>query len=82
MANKVIFNGNTLIDLTSDTISADDVVKGRKFHLPSGDIGTGSLGGEESITIYINMFDENENNILDDDGDVIQGAFKYSLINS
>ena len=40
--NKVIFGGETLIDLTNDDVSASDVLSGKKFHLPSGAPGTGS----------------------------------------
>ena len=40
--NKVIYGGNTLIDLTSDTVTASDVLKNVTFHLPSGATGTGT----------------------------------------
>jgi hypothetical protein len=40
--NKVIYGGNTLIDLTGDTVTAADVLSGVKFHLPSGANGTGT----------------------------------------
>lgn len=40
--NKVIYGGNTLIDLTGDDVTAADVLSGIKFHLPSGAEGTGS----------------------------------------
>lgn len=40
--NKVIYGGNTLIDLTGDDVSASDVLSGKKFHLPSGAQGTGT----------------------------------------
>lgn len=40
--NKVIYGGNTLIDLTGDTVTESDVLAGVKFHLPSGEDGTGS----------------------------------------
>ena len=40
--NKVIYDGNTLIDLTSDTISANDVINSKTFHLPSGAVATGT----------------------------------------
>lgn len=40
--NKVIYGGNTLIDLTGDDVTAADVLSGKKFHLPSGADGTGS----------------------------------------
>ena len=40
--NKVIYGGNTLIDLTGDDVTASDVLSGIKFHLPSGAQGTGA----------------------------------------
>lgn len=40
--NKVIFGGQTLIDLTGDDVTASDVLSGKKFHLPSGAPGTGT----------------------------------------
>lgn len=40
--NKVVYGGNTLIDLTGDDVKASDVLTGKKFHLPSGAQGTGS----------------------------------------
>lgn len=40
--NKVIYGGNTLIDLTGDTVTEADVLTGVKFHLPSGANGTGT----------------------------------------
>ena len=40
--NKVVYGGDTLIDLTGDTATASDVLSGKKFHLKSGAQGTGS----------------------------------------
>lgn len=40
--NKVVYGGNTLIDLTGDDVQASDVLSGKKFHLPSGEAGTGT----------------------------------------
>lgn len=40
--NKVIYGGRTLIDLTADTITAADVQSGVTFHLPSGQVATGT----------------------------------------
>lgn len=40
--NKVIYGGQTLIDLTGDDVTASDVLSGKKFHLPSGASGTGA----------------------------------------
>ena len=40
--NKVIYGGNTLIDLTSDTVTADKILSGYKAHAASGAPITGS----------------------------------------
>lgn len=40
--NKVIYAGQTLIDLTADDVAASDVLYGKKFHKPNGEPGTGS----------------------------------------
>jgi len=40
--NKVIYGGNTLIDLTADTVSKAKVLSGFTFHAPSGEIEEGT----------------------------------------
>lgn len=40
--NKVIYGGQTLIDLTQDDVTLADVLAGKKFHLPSGASGVGT----------------------------------------
>ena len=40
--NKIIYGGEVLIDLTQDDVTAADVAQGKKFHLPSGAIATGT----------------------------------------
>ena len=40
--NKVIYNGDTLIDLTGDTITEADVINKKKFHRADGKIATGT----------------------------------------
>ena len=40
--NKVIYGGETLIDLTADTVSPDKVLDGITFHDKSGAYGTGT----------------------------------------
>lgn len=40
--NKVIFGGETLIDLTTDGVTRSDVLSGVTFHLPSGEQTTGT----------------------------------------
>jgi hypothetical protein len=40
--NKVVYGGNTLIDLTQDDVTRASVLSGMKFHLPSGEATTGT----------------------------------------
>ena len=40
--NKVIYGSTTLIDLTSDTVTAADVINSKYLHLPSGERVQGS----------------------------------------
>lgn len=40
--NKVIYGGNTIIDLTGDTVTAADVLKNVTVHLPSGETVSGT----------------------------------------
>lgn len=40
--NKVIYGGETLIDLTVDDVTRASVLSGIKFHLPSGEATTGT----------------------------------------
>lgn len=40
-ANKVTLNGETIIDLTTDDVTEDDVKSGVTFHLPSGEQAVG-----------------------------------------
>lgn len=40
--NKVIYGGQTLIDLTGDDVERSDVAAGKQFHLPTGEITTGT----------------------------------------
>lgn len=40
--NKVVYDGNTLIDLTGDTVEQNKVLSGYKFHYKDGTVKTGS----------------------------------------
>ena len=61
--NKVVYGGNTLIDLTSDTAVASDVLSGKYFHLKTGervqgscdyDMDTSSATADASEILYGN----------------------------
>lgn len=44
--NKVTFDGNTIIDLSEDTVTKADVARGKTFHLADGTQETGTADGE------------------------------------
>lgn len=48
--NKVIYNGKTLIDLTSDTVTADKILEGFTAHDKSGKTITGSCAFDVDST--------------------------------
>lgn len=41
--NKVVYGGNTLVDLTADTVAADKMISGYTAHDKSGTKVTGTL---------------------------------------
>lgn len=47
--NKIVYDGNTLLDLTSDTVTVGDVVSGITFHLRDGSTATGTLANGNNI---------------------------------
>lgn len=58
--NKVVYGNDTLIDLTSDTVTADKVLDGYTFHDASGTKRTGT--GGSGITFPLDISD-NTNNV-------------------
>lgn len=48
--NKIIYNGNTLIDLTEDTVSAADVLAGETFHGADGESTSGAMANRGAVT--------------------------------
>lgn len=60
--NKVVFGGTTIIDLSSDTITAADLTRGKTAHDKSGNaiVGTndgGGGGGATPYTLSVNLDD-------------------------
>lgn len=41
--NKVVYGDNTLLDLTTDTVTETDVLDGKVFHKADGSVATGSI---------------------------------------
>lgn len=63
--NKIIYGGQTLIDLTGDTVAADKVLEGYTFHDKSGETKTGNV----SFVTYYTGTTEPPNE-LGSDGDI------------
>lgn len=49
-ANKVIYGGDVIIDISTDDVTAADVLSGKKFHLPSGAPGIGTCEYDADTT--------------------------------
>ena len=47
--NKIVYDGNTLLDLTSDTVTVGDVVSGITFQLRDGSTATGTLANGNNM---------------------------------
>lgn len=60
--NKVILNDETLIDLTQDTVTEEDVAQGVTFHLPSGAQGTGSMIKRDGAPLVTIVADDGMDN--------------------
>ncbi len=56
--NKVEYSGNTLIDLTSDTVTAESLVAGVTAHDAKGNKITGVLVGQDGKSAYEIAVDE------------------------
>ena len=53
-ANKVVYGTLVLMDLTSDTATADDVAEGKTFHDKTGEQITGSLTENDALSVVTN----------------------------
>lgn len=52
--NKVVVNNNTLIDLSNDTVTPEDVMEGVTFHDATGALRVGTATGGTNMVIPIN----------------------------
>lgn len=64
--NKVVYGGNTLIDLTNDTITRADVINTKSFHLADGSTTTGTC-----------LFDANTRDATAVAGEILTGKTAY-----
>ena len=80
--NKVVYNRQTLVDLTSDTVKAENLLKGCTAHQADGTIITGTLfeGYPAMYYVYETLQDSLGCDITDRTGNVIQGRTAYKKV--
>ena len=64
--NKVVYDGDVLIDLTSDTVTAKALKKGYTAHGADGELITGTLESDSIEYILASGLDDGVKNISDD----------------
>ena len=64
--SKVVYGGNTLIDLTSDTVKADKLLKGYKAHGADGELINGTC-----------EYDANTSDATAEDSEILAGEVAY-----
>lgn len=81
--NKVVYSGRTLIDLTSDTVSADKLMVGATAHDKSGNVIVGTMDppSKEGTTYveYDILLDSDGDPILDSSNQEVDGRLIYKL---
>lgn len=80
--SKVVYNQKTLIDLTSDTVVPEALLKGFTAHKADGTIVTGTMfnGYPNRYSLYDPLQDSSERNITDGVQNVIQGKTVYQKV--
>lgn len=70
--NKVIYNGQTLIDLTDAQVTQDQVLKTATFYLPSGEKVQGTCDFDTNTTL-----EDGELDLIPQSGDLIEGKVAF-----
>lgn len=80
--NKVVYNQNTLIDLTTDTVTADVLFSGYTAHKADGTIVTGTMfeGYPNRYFFYESLQDSTGRDIMDTANSVVQGKTVYQKV--
>lgn len=80
--NKVIYNRNTLIDLTGDTVTEETLFQGYTAHKADGTIITGKmLAGYPDIYHFFDALqDSNGRDITDKLNSAVQGRTVYQKV--
>lgn len=78
-ANKVVYGNKTLIDLTSDTVTEDALIRGYTAHKADGTIitGTAFAGYPDEWGFYDELWDSDGNPIYDSSSNTMEGKTVY-----
>lgn len=77
--NKVVYGKNTLIDLSSDTVTVDNLLFGYKAHDKSGAIITGTFlkGFPASFSMTDTILDSSGATVYDSSSKALYGTYVY-----
>lgn len=77
--NKVVYGKETLIDLTEDTVTEENLLNGCTAHKADGTIITGTLlsGYPAEFILEEEVSDSSGQNVQDGTGSVVKGRIKY-----
>ena len=80
--SKVVYGQQTLIDLTSDTVTPEALLKGYTAHSSDGSVVTGSMfeSYPQRLPVYEGVQDAEEKDLLDDAGNRIERRIVYQRI--
>lgn len=80
--NKVVYSGETLVDLTGDTVTEEFLLRGYTAHKADGTqvVGTAFADYPERYSFLDSLQDSNGENILDNSNNVLQGETVYKKV--
>lgn len=80
--SKIVYNQKILIDLTSDTVSADTLLKGYTAHKHDGTIVIGKMfeGCPNEYLLYEPIQDSQGNVVIDSSSNAINGKTVYQKV--
>ena len=80
--NKVVYGGETLVDLTGDTVTEETLLKGYRAHRADVAIIIGTMlsGCPIEFILEEEVSDSSGQNIRDGNGSIIKGGIKYRRV--
>ena len=79
--NKVVYGGSTLIDLTTDTVTADTLLVGRTAHTASGELIVGTFDPYPVGSVYMSTESTNPATLFGGTWQAIENRFLFGAGN-